>query len=69
MRKTWRVSDGMQQDAGQETIHKHSLQGSGFRPEEPGWLGDLAVEFWAERASGPKTRGWSSSWNYRSLSL
>ena len=23
----------MQQDAGQETIHKHALQGSGFRPE------------------------------------
>ena len=33
MRKTRRVSDGMQQDAGQETIHKHALQGSGFRPE------------------------------------
>ena len=44
-------------------------KGVGLDQKEPGWLGDLAVEFWAERASGPKTRDWSSSWNYRSLSL
>lgn len=44
-------------------------KGVGLDPKEPGWLGDLAVEFWAEGAAGPKTRGWSSSWNYRSLSL
>ena len=44
-------------------------KGVGLDPKEPGRLGDLAVEFWAERAAGPKTRGWSSSWNYRSLSL